>query len=168
MAFDATYPATEPSTSDNAIAPKIEDIEELEAAIDKKLNIDAPDAVFIADTCPALAPVKFEPEVALDPRQVPDSESEEDTFNARIAGFHLASMSSSSQSVASVDVLANMLGPAGTPQRRGRYKGSKNRRSDPVVDPGRNHRSFLAAKVFGRPQQYGPLVNSDLQTPIIV
>ena len=124
---------TEPSPSLDEIAPKIEDIEEVEAAIDVKPDVFAPDAVFIADIWPALAPVKVEPQVAFDPRQASDFDSD-DTFNARIAGFRLATASLLAQSVISVDVPPNTLGPAKTPQSLRRPKGSKNRRCDPVVD----------------------------------
>ena len=86
------------------------------------LLLDAPDAVFIADTWPAL-----------DPRQAPDSDSKEDTFNVQVAGFHLASTSSSSQSVALVDVLPNTLGPADTPRNCKCPKRLRNRRRDPVL-----------------------------------
>ena len=98
MALDAAPPTTKPSTTED-VALKIEDVESSQGkgAIDEKPMVDSPEVVFIANTWPAL----FELKVALYPRQAPDSDSEEDMFNARVAGFHLAS-TSSSQSVALV------------------------------------------------------------------
>ena len=83
-------------------------------------------------------PVKFEPKVELDPRQgisEDDDYSLEDRFVASVAGFRLASASSSAQSVESTDVPSKSLGPATTPQQRRRPKESCNRRRVPVVDP---------------------------------
>ena len=37
-------------TEDDNFAPKIEDIEEVEATIDEKPMVDVPDAVFVANT----------------------------------------------------------------------------------------------------------------------
>ena len=54
---------------------------------------------------------------------------------AKIAGFRLASASSSAQSVHSTEVPPKNLGPATTPRQRVRPKGAKNWRRDPVVDP---------------------------------
>ena len=95
--------------------------------------------VYVQDTWPDLAPVKFEPAVELDPRQAPDETSDDDSlgkkFVAKIAGCRLASASSSAQSVESTKVPPNNLGPTTTPRQHGRPKGAKNRRRDPVVDP---------------------------------
>ena len=87
---NATSPTTEPSIDlDDGRRPNFEDIEEVEAAIDEKTIVDTPDATFITNTWPALAPVKFEPEVALDLRQAPESDSEENSFNAPAATSRL-------------------------------------------------------------------------------
>ena len=55
-----------PFPNEEIVAPKVEQIEEIEETFNLKPDVD--NAVFIADTWPALAPVKFEPEIALDPR----------------------------------------------------------------------------------------------------
>ena len=49
MALDAAPPTKEPSRTDYDVAPKIEDIEEVKAAINEKPIVDVQDAVFIAD-----------------------------------------------------------------------------------------------------------------------
>ena len=51
------------SPNNVVVAPKIERIEEVEAVIDLKPDVDAENAEFITDTWAALAPVKFEPQV---------------------------------------------------------------------------------------------------------
>ena len=95
--------------------------------------------VYVQDTWPDLALVKFEPAVELDPRQALDETSDDDSlqkkFVAKIAGCRLASTSSSAQSVESTEVPSNNLGPTTTPRQRGRLKGAKNWRRDPEVDP---------------------------------
>ena len=119
------------------VVPKFKQIEEVKESFDLKPDVDKSNAVFIADTWLALAPVKFEPRVELDPRQAPDEDDDnsfEETFTGRIAGVRRVSASSFPQSVESVEVPPNTLGPVTTPQQRGRPKGSKNRRRDPVVD----------------------------------
>ena len=96
--------------------------------------------VFVKDTWSTLAPVKFEPTVELDPCQAPSEDiyaldDFEDKFSAKIAGVHLASASSSAQSVDSVEVPPKSLGAATTPRQRRRPKGSQNWQRNPVVDP---------------------------------
>ena len=48
------WPLT-PKTNNKVIAPKVEQVEEVEAIIDLKPVVDEDNAVFIADTWPALA-----------------------------------------------------------------------------------------------------------------
>ena len=54
---------------DESVSPKVVQIKKVEESFDIKPDVDDSKAVFIAETWPALAPVKFEPRVELDPRQ---------------------------------------------------------------------------------------------------
>ena len=94
------------------MSPK--DAKIVEKSFDIKTNVADNNAVFIKDTWPALAPVKFKPHVELDPRQAPDKDADdlfEETFSARIAIVRLTFASLSAQSVDSVEVPPNNLGP---------------------------------------------------------
>ena len=99
--------------------------------VEYDIKPDIGENMYVQDTWPEIALVKFEPAVELDPRQAPDETTDDDSFEemfvAKIAGFHLVSASSSAQSVESVDVPPCDLGPATTPRQRGRPKWSKNR-----------------------------------------
>ena len=140
-----------PPTEDS-VSPKVVQIEKVEESFDIKADVVNSNAVFIVDTWPALASVKFEPRVELDPRQAPDEDNDdsfEETFTARIAGVRLVSASSSAKSVESVEFLPNTLDPATTPRQRRRPKGSKNRRRDPVVDPDAPQEVMMPRKFAG-------------------
>ena len=137
-----------PDNDNEIVAPKVEQIEENEVTFNLKPDID--NAVFIADTWPALTPVKSL--VELDPCQAPDEDNDdsfEETFTATIAGVRLVSASSSAKSVESVEFLPNTLDPATTPRQRRRPKGSKNRRRDPVVDPDAPQEVMMPRKFAG-------------------
>ena len=88
------------------------------------------DNEYVEDTWPELAPVKFQPAVELDPRQALgeaiDDDSLEEKFVAKVACVHLASASSSAQSLESIEVPPSNLGPAKTSRQRRRPKGAKN------------------------------------------
>ena len=112
--------------ANDAVNQKVEVSLELK---EEDVNVDV---VHIKDTWPALALVKFEPDPPADARQRFDST--DDDVSARIAGICIASASSSAQSL-EVGVPTPALGPAATQRRRGRSRGSKNRRVYPVVDP---------------------------------
>ena len=108
--------------------------------VDVKPDVDSEgslDVEFTGDTWPKLEPIQFKAQLPIDPRQafVDEPEDDNEILCKQVVGVHLVSASSSEQSLPSTDVPQPALGPAASPRKWGRPKGSKNRRRDPVDDP---------------------------------
>ena len=125
----------EPSNTPCSSSPTPIDhaLEDLQVDIKREAEVDVE---HVDATWPELKPIKFKPFPPLDLGQAfNDASHDNAALTARVAGVRIVLVSSSAQSVESVHIPPVALGPAATPQRRGRPRGSRNRRVDPDAEP---------------------------------